>query len=132
MAFDRDTLQRWWFLDVFGRNARIPGSLSGDNELPAHSKVWSTVRASLRVMSAANRHLRGLVFGGLVHPQFVIGTRLVGLLFRLKNRGLTWNPRPPKGTILHKVRPISRFPTVGLLVSARGFGPPALYKRWLI
>ena len=54
-------------------------------------------------MYAANRHLRGLVYGGLVHPQCVIGTGLASLLFRRKNRGLMWDPRPAKGIILHSI-----------------------------
>ena len=54
-------------------------------------------------MYAANRHLRGLVYGGLVHPQRVIRTGLAGLLFRLKNCGLMWGPCPAEGTILHSI-----------------------------
>ena len=63
-------------------------------------QLWASFRVAQRVMFAANRHLRSILYGGLLHPFCVIGVRLSSLVHRLRSRGLVWVDRPSRGSVL--------------------------------
>ena len=56
--------------------------------------MWSAVASSSRRLRSASPWLRAVIFGGNMHPDCICGTRLVGLLARLRlQEPLHWNLR---------------------------------------
>jgi len=48
---------------------------------------WAVVRFSQGIFSAANKFLRAMMFGGLLHPDCVIGVTLLRLVFKARLGG---------------------------------------------
>eukprot|EP00438_Fugacium_kawagutii_P000370 Skav230987 [mRNA] locus=scaffold629:165975:167171:- [translate_table: standard] len=93
-------LRCFLFIRSFAISKILYGWVSRLPTVAVMDTVWARVRAATGIMYAANKHLRGLSFGGLCHPQCVPGTQLLGQVARLKRRGLQWASQPRKGTIL--------------------------------
>ena len=67
------------------------GWISKSINLTDSKKMWSAVSSSSRRLRMASPWLRGVIWGGNMHPDCIFGVRLVGLLGRLRLQGpLRW------------------------------------------
>ena len=64
---------------------------------------WAVVRFSQGVFSATNKFLRAMMFGGLLHPDCVIGVTLLRLVFKARLGGGVWCDHPRRGSLLRNL-----------------------------
>lgn len=85
------------FMVGCGWVSRLPTKVSVWSE-------WSCVRSCQRVMTAANKFLRAMLFGGLLHPQCVIGSGLLRLVHKMRGGGAALEVNPRKGSLLRNLQ----------------------------
>ena len=85
------------FMVGCGWVSRLPTKVSVWSE-------WSCVRSCQRVMTAANKFLRAMLFGGLLHPQCVIGSGLLRLVHKTRGGGAALEVNPRKGSLLRNLQ----------------------------
>ena len=69
---------------MFASSRIMYGWISKFINLSDSKKMWSAVASSSRRLRSASPWLRAVIFGGNMHSDCICGTRLVGLLARLR------------------------------------------------